>query len=182
MKLREYDSSYYFDNIICKCGLSGLGCTWCGKISDYENLYNVIGMKYGGNRGTGEFNVPNLQSRFPLGASSEYERGTSDGEKEVALTVEEMPPHSHELREILYSTTDINNKSWKGINLNAGDSGGITDFVYGSGGRFPKTEKSGGEEIFNNNILGKPGKPELKVKAHNNMPPYLVVNFIIKYK
>ena len=39
MKLREYDSSYYFDNIICKCGLSGLGCTWCGKISDYEYHY-----------------------------------------------------------------------------------------------------------------------------------------------
>ena len=89
-----------------------------------------------------------------------------------------MPPHSHELREILYSNSS-GDKDWKGVNISDGNTGGIDNFVLKkgvTGARFPKTEKTGGEITLNNMI------PEVKVKAHNNMPPYLVVNFIIKYK
>ena len=37
-------------------------------ISQYQNLYNVIGIKYGGSTVNNTFLVPNLQQRFPLGA------------------------------------------------------------------------------------------------------------------
>ena len=136
------------------------------KKSDYANLFNVIGNKY--NNGVvlfDRFKVPNLQSRFPLGASSVYSLGETGGEKEVTLTKEEMPQHSHQLTEML--TSKSSGSGWVGVNLNGGSNGNIENFDFpqgATGARFPKTEKTG---------LGQP---------HNNMPPYLVVNYIIKYK
>ena len=72
-----------------------------------------------------------------------------------------MPKHSHQLKEIIGSKAT--GSGWAGVNFSTGD-GKMENFAFGDGGRFPKTEDSG---------LGQP---------HNNMPPYLVVNFIIKYK
>lgn len=140
---------------------------------EFKNLFNVIRMTYGGNKGSGTFNVPNLQSRFPLGASSEYTLGKKDGESTHELTEEEMPPHSHQLKEMLSAKSS--GSGWLGVNLNGGGSGKMEDFVSPNN-VYPETEKTGGKITLNNN------RPEVKVKAHNNMPPYLVVNFIIKYK
>lgn len=132
------------------------------KRNDYANLFNVIGNKY--NNGVvlfDRFKVPNLQSRFPLGASSVYSIGDTGGEKEVTLTKEKIPSHNHTITKI----------------------GGHND---GSGGTYKtfstldtsKTE-TGNRTVdvavsaMTDNCGGQP---------HNNMPPYLVVNFIIKYK
>ena len=132
------------------------------KRNDYANLFNVIGNKY--NNGVvlfDRFKVPNLQSRFPLGASSVYSLGDTGGEKEVTLTKEKIPSHNHTITKI----------------------GGHND---GSGGTYKtfstldtsKTE-TGNRTVdvavsaMTDNCGGQP---------HNNMPPYLVVNFIIKYK
>ena len=132
------------------------------KRNDYANLFNVIGNKY--NNGVvlfDRFKVPNLQSRFPLGASTVYSLGDTGGEKEVTLTKEKIPSHNHTITKI----------------------GGHND---GSGGTYKtfstldtsKTE-TGNRTVdvavsaMTDNCGGQP---------HNNMPPYLVVNFIIKYK
>lgn len=133
------------------------------KRTEYLNLSNVIGFKYGGTKDI--LKVPDLQARFPLGASSNYSLGDTGGEKDVTLTKEEMPQHSHQLTEML--TSKSSGSGWVGVNLNGGSNGNIENFDFpqgATGARFPKTEKTG---------LGQP---------HNNMPPYLVVNFIIKYK
>ena len=108
-----------------------------------------------------KFNVPDLRGRFPLGASSEYTLGKKDGESTHELTEEEIPSHNHTIKQI----------------------GGHND---GSGGTYKtfstlSTSKSGtgnrtvdvAVSVMEDNCGG---------KAHNNMPPYLVVNFIIKYK
>ena len=134
---------------------------------DYKDLFNVIGNKY--NNGVillNEFKVPNLQARFPLGASSKYSLGDTGGASTVTLTKSEMPEHSHELQEILVSKSG-GTGTWKGVNFNGGSSGEIDNFEFptgATGGRYPTTVNAG------------EGQP------HNNMPPYLVVNFIIKYK
>lgn len=129
------------------------------KRTEYLNLSNVIGFKYGGTKDI--LKVPDLQSRFPLGASSEYTLGKKDGESTHKLTEEEIPSHNHTITKI----------------------GGHND---GSGGTYKtfstldtsKTE-TGNRTVdvavsaMTDNCGGQP---------HNNMPPYLVVNFIIKYK
>jgi microcystin-dependent protein len=43
-----------------------------------------------GNQGT-----PNLRNRFIVGAGGEYNVGETGGEKEVRLTISQMPKHSH---------------------------------------------------------------------------------------
>lgn len=85
-----------------------------------------------------------IGGRFLLGADTTYAAGSTGGETEHTLTVDEMPKHNHDVD-----------------NLNA--SGNATPFMTvqaqdkkGSGGNV-KTMFAGGG------------------KAHNNMPPYLVV-------
>lgn len=43
----------------------------------------------------GQNGTPDLRNVFPVGAGGEYALGATGGEKEVTLTVEQMPEHSH---------------------------------------------------------------------------------------
>lgn len=43
----------------------------------------------------GTSGTPDLRNRFIVGAGSEYKVGNTGGSKEVTLTVEQMPAHSH---------------------------------------------------------------------------------------
>ena len=137
----------------------------CDKYnSPHSKLYEVIGNKYNnGDTPLTKFNVPNLQSRFPLGASPDYSLGVTGGEKEVTLKKSQIPAHNHQLKEILESKSS-GGEDWQGVNFNGGYKGGIKNFAVGAGGSFPKTENNTGGGL-----------------AHNNMPPYLTLNFIIKY-
>ena len=65
--------------------------------TEYPELFAAIGTIYGSGDGSTTFNVPNLQTRVPVGAGSGYELGTTGGEEKHTLTVEEMPSHDHYL-------------------------------------------------------------------------------------
>ena len=135
----------------------------CDKTGDFAKLFSVIGNKYNnGEVSLTKFKVPNLQARFPLGASSVYSLGATGGTKEVTLTTQQMPTHSHQITKML--TSKSSGSGWVGVNLNGGLSGGIEEFAFPEGkGSYPETEVTGGGQ------------------AHNNMPPFLTLNFIIKY-
>lgn len=136
----------------------------CDKTGEFAKLFSVIGNKY--NNGVvlfNKFKVPDLRGRFPLCASSDYSLGVTGGEKEVILTKSQIPAHNHQLKEILESKAS-GGEDWQGVNFNGGSTGGIKNFAVGAGGSFPKTENNTGGGL-----------------AHNNMPPYFPLNFIIKY-
>lgn len=77
--------------------------------AEYAELHGVVGEMYneGANAsggkwsdpGAGRFRVPDLRGRFVVGLNSEdedyNELGASGGSKRVALSVEELPEHSH---------------------------------------------------------------------------------------
>ena len=113
---------------------------------DYPLLYEAIDPIYIIDPDT--FKTPNLVGRFPLGESLDFEIGSEGGEAEHALTVEELPAHSHG-----YESPTIN------IDV---ESVGVPD---PSGVGLPMlpnlTDDAGGDE------------------AHNNMPPYSVVRWVI---
>lgn len=90
-----------------------------------------------------------LEGRFLLGSSSTYANGATGGEATHALTTVEMPTHRHS---IYYP--------------NAGGPYGDANISYPEGSGVNKTWQA---EMCKTEIAG-------DGVAHNNMPPYLVVN------
>lgn len=90
-----------------------------------------------------------LEGRFLLGSSSTYTNGSTGGEATHALTTVEMPTHRHS---IYYP--------------NAGGPYGDANISYPEGSGVNKTWQA---EMCKTEIAG-------DGVAHNNMPPYLVVN------
>ena len=73
--------------------------------AEYPELFAAIGTMYGAGNGSTTFNVPNLQTRVPVGAGEGYELGSTGGEAEHTLTVDEMPSHTHNVPYNISSTT-----------------------------------------------------------------------------
>ena len=124
------------------------------KVEDYPELYAVIGDTYGSGP-TGFFNIPNLVQRFPLGWGYYDTLGEKGGEEEVTLTVNQIPPHGHDLfrgfdgpNKLFIPTGTVKNATWN---------------TYQDQSAGSMSSAGGGQ-------------------AHNNMPPYLRIKFIIKVK
>ena len=61
----------------------------------YSELFAAIGTVWGAGDGSTSFNLPDLRNRMPVGAGDDYTLASKGGEKEVTLTVEQMPAHNH---------------------------------------------------------------------------------------
>lgn len=122
----------------------------------YKSLFNTIGTKYGSGDGTNTFNLPDLRGKVVVGKSSETEfndLGKTGGEKTHTLTTNEMPSHNHRVagRVNTSGSPSVPDGAIPAVNANTGDG-------WWAG----YTEDSG------------------KNQAHNNLQPYIVVNYIIK--
>jgi len=148
----------------------------------YAELFSIIETSYGTGNGTSTFNLPNLKGRIPVGYNSSdtdfNTLGETGGEKAHTLSIAEMPTHSHTIS----SNGNHNHRMYF-------DSGGGGDEYHGSkitvngtdcgsSGGCPAngsdyTEPSGSHThtIYNSGDNG----------SHNNIQPYQVVNYIIKY-
>ena len=120
----------------------------------YPALFAVIGTRYGAGDGVTTFNLPDLRGRFPSGASADADVGNTGGEAEHTLTVDEMPAHGHDLGGVRQDGGAGTSRNKLVGTTGTADSVPSND-TYG-------VRSSGG------------GQP------HNNMPPYIDLNFIIK--
>ena len=128
----------------------------------YSLLYSVIGTTYGSGDGSTTFNLPDLRDRFPVGAGSTYAVGSTGGEASVTLTEAEMPTHAGHL----YSNVGVpysGNATSKYLLYTA-----LSD--YGSVGRGWNN---------NSNEAYPAGVNRGSSSAHNNMPPYVGLIYII---
>lgn len=131
-------------------------------ISQNAALFNLIGTIYGGN-GTSNFALPNLQGRVAIHQGtgtglSPYVIGEAAGTETVTLTAAQMPVHSHPLHaDSSEATTD----SPGGHSLAKAKT-----HVYGKGS---------GTLAMNGKAVGDAGDSV----PHNNIQPYLTVNFCI---
>lgn len=123
---------------------------------EYDILFSAIGTTYGAGDGTTTFNLPNLKGRIITGVDSNDTDfdvlGETGGEKTHTLTVDEMPSHYHGIRD----TIDMNTL--------AGQNRSV---VVGGG----ETWNPGDPALSNNTGDNQP---------HNNLQPYIVLNYIIK--
>lgn len=63
-------------------------------ISENDALFNLIGTTYGGD-GQSTFALPDLQSRVPVHVGPGFALGQSGGTESVTLTTSQIPAHSH---------------------------------------------------------------------------------------
>lgn len=127
-------------------------------ISENETLFQLIGTTYGGD-GESTFAVPNLQSRAPVHKGNQYTLAEMGGVESVTLTLQQIAAHNHAL---VY-----------GVGTQASPGGGMLgitparDFRYASNGNPLVQLKADAVE------------PVGGAQPHDNMSPYLVLNFII---
>ena len=101
--------------------------------------------------------TPNLQGRFVLGSNSSRPIGTIGGVETVALSVDQIPPHSHNLL--------LNSACFKDGGCDSRKSVDGTNIKYDA-----VKEK---QESYQPQSTGG-GKP------HENMPPFYTLTYIIK--
>lgn len=124
----------------------------------YSRLYGIIGTRFGTGDGSTTFNLPNFAGRMPVGLYSADTTldtlGKTGGEGTHVLTTSEMPSHTHNIIE----------DGGRLVGKYGGADSGSNGYQYQGSGRsttFTADAQGGGA-------------------AHNNMPPYTVVYFIIK--
>jgi microcystin-dependent protein len=137
-------------------------------ISQNTALFSLLGTTYGGD-GRTTFALPNLQGSAPLhagqgGGLSLRDLGQAGGEPAVTLTSGEITTHSHTLG-VRNGTGDRNSPSGNAL---AGARSGRQPAP-----RYSATPGSAPPMSPQALALAGGGQP------HDNMPPYLVLNFII---
>ncbi|OAS17676.1 phage tail protein [Paenibacillus oryzisoli] len=135
-------------------------------IAQNTALFSLLGTTYGGN-GMSTFALPNLQGRAPLHPGqgqglSEYYLGQSDGTESVTLLTSEIPTHSHAMQ---YGTSGHAQES---------PTGQLLMDIQGRRGAAAYTEKTNLRSMGAGAVAPNGGS-----LPHNNMQPYLTLNFCI---
>jgi len=124
-------------------------------INQNQALFSILGTTYGGN-GQTNFALPNLQGRSPIHVGSGISLGEVGGETSHTLTTGELPAHSHP-------------PAAKGA-ANATSPAGA---VWADGGS--QAFGAAANVTMNTTGVSTVGGSQ----AHNNMPPYLSIYFVI---
>lgn len=130
-------------------------------INQNQALFAILGTTYGGN-GINNFALPNLQGRTPLHFGGDTVLGQSGGAQSVTLNPSQLPAHQHALQ----ASADLATSNQAANNVPASKPrGGLN--VYAPAGS-PTT-------ALDPSTLSAAGGSQ----AHDNMQPYLTINFII---
>lgn len=134
-------------------------------ISQNTALFSILGTTYGGD-GRTTFALPDLRGRVPLHPGqgpglSNRQLGEAGGTENVTLLVNQMPNHTHAAQADAGTATQQNPTN----HVLASEAAGVTA-TYSSNP--PNT-------TMNPQAIGATGGSQ----PHNNMPPFLGVNFII---
>jgi len=132
-------------------------------ISEEETLFNLIGTTYGGD-GQSTFALPDLRGRLPIhfGQGSNLSNrvlAETGGAEEIALTVQQIPAHSH----AVFASTDVATSTTASGNVTATTN------------QLKIYTEAGVSKAFAPTTISSAGGSQ----PHTNFQPYLCVNFII---
>ena len=132
-------------------------------ISENEILFQLIGTTFGGD-GESTFQLPDLRGRIPVhqgsGAGTSYILGESAGVESVTLTTQQIPIHTHALlgsKDAGNQSTPVNFVLAASNTVSMYKAAAVTGALNAASGSSP----TGGSQ------------------PHENMQPYLGINFII---
>ena len=126
-------------------------------INQNQALFALLGTTYGGN-GQTTFALPNLRGQVPIHTGDGHTLGEKAGSSSATVTLQQMPQHLHFLNATSgngTTTTPTGNFFAKALNNSYGAAQALTPFDPAS------VSSVGGSQ------------------PHNNMMPYLVLNFCI---
>lgn len=126
-------------------------------ISQNQALFSILGTTYGGN-GITTFALPNLQGRVPVHPSSQTSLGQSGGEEVHTLVSSEMAAHSH---------------TAMGSDSTADQLTPANNYWGSNSGASPYSSNS--SVTLSSAAMSTAGGGQ----AHENRPPFLVLNFAI---
>jgi microcystin-dependent protein len=125
------------------------------SIQQNQALFSILGTTYGGN-GQTTFGLPNLQGRSPLHVGNGIVLGEMGGEQAHTLNISELPAHTH---------VPIASSAAPSLPSATGNSWAAQAALYNASP---------------NNAMNPQSLPATGgSQAHENMSPYLVLNFII---
>jgi microcystin-dependent protein len=142
-------------------GIAPKGWALCNgqllPINQNQALFSILGTTYGGD-GRVNFALPDLRGRAPLHAGNNVTLGQRLGEESHMLNINEMPRHAH----IANGTGAI------------ADSGQPNGALWASNTGQSPYSSAANVQMAPNAIEAAGGN-----QPHDNMSPYLTVNFII---
>jgi microcystin-dependent protein len=126
------------------------------SIQQNAALFSLLGTTYGGN-GIQTFALPNLQASMPMHVSSSFAQGQAGGEVNHTLVLNELPSHTHAAQGVAAtaSSASATGNTWAAAIKNPYGAASNTTLAPAA------VTSTGGSQ------------------PHNNMPPYLVLNFVI---
>ena len=150
--------------------------------------------------GTGNITTPDLRDRFIVGTGGAYTVGNTGGASQVALSVSQLPVHTHAASTDLQGThSHTGSTAWVGDHVHTlpnlgsvqagSDNGGANVPVntgYASGRYMNPTDPAGGHNhAFTTDAAGNHGHNITVANtgsgtAHENRPPYYALAFIMK--
>jgi microcystin-dependent protein len=137
------------------------GWTFCNgqllPINQNQALFSILGTTYGGD-GRVTFGLPNLQGRMPVHTGDGIVLGERGGETAHTINISELPAHNH---------TPV------GSSTNPPTSPGATGMLWSANN---VQSFAGSANVAMNPACVLPAGGS---QPHENMSPYLVLNFII---
>lgn len=129
------------------------------SVSQNTALFSLIGTTYGGD-GQNTFGLPDLRSRIPIHQGNNFTMGEMGGVEQVTLVASQIPSHGH---------------TW------VATSDGSTGLTGPQGALLARTP---GADVYTTDVTLTALAPQMVGAAggnqpHNNVQPYLCVNFII---
>lgn len=126
-------------------------------INQNQALFALLGTTYGGN-GQTTFALPNLRGRVPIHMGSGHTLGEAAGSTAVTVNIQQLPTHLHGLQA---TNVDANRTS-----VPTGNFIGPVNNMFSAAANLTTMNPTDVTSVGGS-------------QAHNNMMPYLVLNFII---